>query len=245
MSIEFRKLRHDMRPSLMVGPPRDSAAEIRADLDYSELRRTRNSHQGLAQHQHLRELAVAGCNQAVMEEIGELTQLEKLELRWPMRGTESLEPLKNLKDLTYLKIDSPGAKVTDFTPILDLPKLEVLMITNAKHLFDIEWMKPMKNRLRILGLEGAIDTDQRIASLEPLREFAIEAFLCISMTLKSRDITPLETCPNLKFIDGAVIAPWAQYHALEQARPIIVCGWFDPKNWMPSWRGGPPKELLG
>ena len=234
-----------MRPRLMVGPPRDSAAEIRADLDYAELRRTGNSHQGLAQHKHLKELAVAGCNQSVMEEIGELTLLERLDLRWPMRGTENLEPLKNLKNLTYLSIDSPGAKVTDFTPILDLPKLEVLMITNAKHLFDIDWMKPMKDRLRILGLEGAIDTDQRIASLEPLQGFAIQAFLCISMTLKSRDITPLETCPNLKFIDGAVIAPWAQYHALEQARPGIVCGWFDPKNWMPSWRGGPPKELLG
>lgn len=56
-----------------------------------------------------------------MEEIGELTNFEKLELRWPMRGTENLEPLRKLKKLTYLSIDTPGAKVTDFTPICDLP----------------------------------------------------------------------------------------------------------------------------
>ena len=179
-----------------------------------------------------------------MEEIGELTNLEKLELRWPMRGTENLEPLRKLKKLTYLSIDTPGAKVTDFTPICDLPHLEVLTIENAKHIFELDWMAPMKDRLRVLGLEGAIDTNQRIASLDPLAGFTFEALQCISVTLKSKDLTPLHSCPNLRFPDGAVISDWKGYKALEAAKPDLFCGWFNAKYWHSGWRSGPPKELI-
>jgi hypothetical protein len=241
---EYRRLRHHYRPRLMVGPPRQSADEIRHDKDHAELHRTKNSHEGLSRHKQLRELAVHGCNQAVMEEIGELTNLQKLDLRWPMRGTENFEPLRNLKKLTHLWIDTPGSKVTDFTPICDLPKLEVLMIENAKHIYELNWMVPLKDRLRILGLEGAIDTDQRIASLEPLSGFKFEAFLCISMMLKSRDITSLQSCPNLRFLDGGIIASWDQYKALEAVHPDLTCQWLDPKAWSLGFRGGPPRELL-
>ncbi|MBK0399517.1 hypothetical protein H0I76_09965 [Limibaculum sp. M0105] len=154
----FRALVNRYRHRLRVGPPRKSAAEIPPDAIEAELHRVKKSHRGVGAMKQLTGLAAAAADQDFLDEIGELTELVHLDLRFPMRAPD-LAPLRNLKKLHVLQIDSPS-KVEDFRPILDLPALEVLMIENAQHLFDLEWMRPLKDRLLVLGIEGTVNKDQ-------------------------------------------------------------------------------------
>ena len=172
--------------------------------------------------------AQADAAQAFLDEICTLTDLEALDLAWPMRAPD-LAPLRNLKKLKYLGLASPS-KVRDFTPILDLPNLEILMIENAQHMTDLEWMRPLRNRLRILGVEGSFNKLQRIPSLAPLRGFAFEALFLISTTLADKDPSPLFSCPNLRFLDTARIFSWSDFDALEREMPNLVSLWFDSRQ---------------
>lgn len=102
-------------------------------------------------------MAAVAAEQDFLDEIGELTELTHLDLRFPMHAPD-LSPLRNLSKLGVLQMDSPS-KVEDFTPILDLPSLEVLLIENAQHLYEHDWMRPLKDRLFVLGLQWLVMKD--------------------------------------------------------------------------------------
>lgn len=225
------------RHRVMVGPPRESVSELKPELDYAELHRKKNSHRGIGEFKHLRKLAAGAVNQEFLDEIGQLTQLTHLDLRWPMRA-EDIAPIANLDRLEVLHMDSP-TRVEDWSPLYKLRKLRVLTIENPRKMRDIEWVTPLLGQLEVLGIEGSLDTNVSIDGIDPLRRAIFEAFFCTSMTNRSKSLAALHDCPNLKLLDGAVLAPWREYKALREAKPDIVCQWFNPNNWYKGWRDGP------
>lgn len=240
MSVDYRAMVHRYRHEVMVGPRLDSAADIRADRDYAELDRTKASHRGVGKHQQLRKLKAIDANQDFLDEIGTLTGLTHLDLRWPMRAKD-LSPLRALKDLEVLHFESASG-IEDFSPLAKLPSLKVLTIENAPKVRDLEWARPLKDRLEVFGYEGTINKNQIVTDLAPLEGFAMEAFFCTSLSNQSKDIAVFETCPQLTLIEGAVLAPWTSYRALAEKRPEITCRWFDPRSWYAGWRDGPSEQ---
>ena len=217
------------RRRLLAGPERTTPDDIKSGANEATLKRVKNSHRGIGARKDITGLAAIAVDQDFLEEIGEMSALEHLDMRFPMRATD-LSPLRKLQNLRVLQMDSPN-KITDFTPILDLPRLEVFMVENAKGLYDLEWMRPLRESLKVLGLEGSVSTDQRAASLAPLEGFGLEALFMTSAMLKDKDISPLLTCPALRVFMGTRMAPRAQYEALEAANPDLICPWFDWERW--------------
>lgn len=232
--VYYRALVNKYRDPLRVGPPRKSVAEIPEGATSAELHRVGKSHAGIAARTELTELAAVAADQNFMDEIGELSNLERLDLRFPMRAPD-LSPLTKLKKLRTLRLDG-CSKVVDFSPIAMLPALSNLQIENAQHLYDIEWIRPLKDRLFVLGIEGSVSKDQRIASFAPLGGFAFEAIFTVSIMLKDRDLTPLETCPNLHLYEGTRCAPREHFERLEKTHPEMICAWFDWDRWRPASR---------
>lgn len=187
----------------------------------------------------LRVLTAGAVDGPFLEEIGELHALEELTLEWPVTAPNLL-PLLNLRKLRRLRIDSPRA-VTDFTPLVRLPELTSLEIENAKHLHDLAWLRPFKDRLEVLGIDGSINTAQKIASLEPLDGFAFRRLTLTNVRLADKDLGPLINCRNLReLVCARFIATQADFMRLADARPDMACTWFDPDNWGPRQLRPPP-----
>ena len=215
------------------------AEDVPSDATCARLRREKTSHRGIRDRTTLRELGVHAVNQDFLEEIGELAELEYLELGWPVTATD-LAALTRLTELRILKIDSPR-NITDFTPLLALPRLERLFIENAKHLADIDWLRPLRGQVKVLGIEGSMYTTQHIASLEPLEGFALEALFLTNTQIRDQDLAPLRSMNSLRFLGTALNAPRTEFDALHAAQPQLECAWFDPKMWIGFKDPKPPK----
>jgi len=224
--LHYRQWLHVRHPDL---PFFWNGADVPPEATYARVRRKGSSHRGIGEKVALRELVAGAADQAFLDEIGGLTDLEYLDLEWPMTA-QDLSPLQALARLRTLRIDSPRA-VTDFTPLLDLPALDRLFIENARHLHTLDWMWPMKDGLVALGIEGSIWTTQRIASLAPLTGFALEAMFLTSTRLDDQDLGPLATMPHLALLETALNAPRAQFFALRDSKPRLECQWFDESRW--------------
>jgi hypothetical protein len=84
-----------------------SGEDVPMDSDAARLRRDKASYRGIGKPTALRELAASSVNQDFLDEIGQLTGLEYLELGYPVTATD-LKPLTALKSL-HLTLDSPRA----------------------------------------------------------------------------------------------------------------------------------------
>ena len=201
--------------------------------------RVKESFRGISTRKKLRALTAGAVNQDFLDEICELENLEWLELLWPVTA-ETLEGLARLTKLHRLKIDSPR-NITDFTPILKLPKLTHLEIENAKHVFDLRWIKPLKDRLDVLGIDGSINTTQKLESLDPLDGFAFSKLTLTNVSVADKDLSPLINCRNLKELRCAKsVSTFEGFMALAEARPDLACPWFDPDAWPGrKWKGAP------
>ena len=93
-------------------------------------REQKQSYRGIRAKRALRHLIVGNADQAVLDEVGQIDGLERLELEGPMLARD-LSPLLALTSLRFLSIDSPR-HLADFAPLLALPGLRTLIITNAK-----------------------------------------------------------------------------------------------------------------
>lgn len=194
-------------------------------------REDKRSYRGLSTKCYIRELVVSHADQGCIEEISGLTNMERLELSYPVTGSD-LSPLLTLHSLRHLSIDSPR-KIADFSQLLKLPALRKLMIENAKLLPDIEWLHEAHD-LEVIGIEGGMDTPAKIPSLRPLAGLrSLQAFLATSTRLADKDLMPLAECPSLRFLGIARVAPQAEFQKLMHARPDIYCSWFDPSAWKP------------
>lgn len=203
---------------------------IAPDATQGQHYRTGKSWRGLSTRQSLTFLEASAVDQGFLDEIGELANLEHLRLGWPVTAA-SLEPLTRLKKLTRLRLDSPR-NVTDFTPLTRIPALAHLDIENAKHLHDLRWLRPLKDRLVTLCLDGSINTTQKLASLDPLDSFAFEELWLVDTTVADKDLSPLITCRNLRKLRCAKsVSTFEGFMALADARPDIACDWFSPEHW--------------
>ena len=225
-NVHYRAWLHMRRPGLAHFT---SGEAVPMDAAFASLARDKASHKGIGRRSALRELSALGANQAFLEEIAELTGLEYLDLGWPVTATD-LAPLGNLANLRHLEINSPR-NIADFIPLLGLPKLERLFIENARHLHGLGWLRPLKDRLVALGIEGSLYTPQPIDSLAPLAGFALEALFLTNTRLADQDLSPIATMPNIRFLGTGLNAPRAQFFALRDARPGLKCAWFDERAW--------------
>ena len=203
--------------------------------------RKNNSFRGISTRTELRILVAGAVNQDYLDEICQLEKLEELELSWPVTA-ETLEGLTKLRRLEKLKVDSPR-NISDFTPLTKLFGLKHLAIENAKHLYNLRWMHPLKDRLESLALDGSINTTQKLESLDPLDGFAFKKLSLVSASVKDKDLSPLITCRQLKLLDCAkAVSTFDGFMALADARPDLQCQWFDP-DWWPGrkFRGGPAR----
>lgn len=214
--------------------------DVPMDANAARLGRDQASHRGIGKRTALRELAASSVNQDFLDEIGQLTALEYLELGYPMTAKD-LRPLTALRSLRHLTIDSPRA-IADFTPILELPVLERLFIENARHLTSLDWLRPLKGQLRSLGIEGSLWTKQRIPTLKPLEGFELEALFLTSTSLDDQDLSPIATMPRIKLLATGINAPRSQFEALKRAKPELQCEWFDPQAWAGMNDPKPPKR---
>lgn len=223
--------RDEFSDTLKIGP----------DAEIGVHHREKNSFRGISTRRKLRILTASAVNQDFLDEICELENLEWLELQWPVTA-ETLEGLSRLTKIHRLKIDSPR-KISDFSPILKLHRLTRLEIENAKHLHDLRWMRPLKDRLEILGLDGSINTTQKLESLDPLDGFVFEKLTLTNVSVADKDLSPLITCRNLKELRCAKsVSTFEGFMALADARPDLACDWFDPDLWPGrKFKGGPAR----
>ena len=237
LNEQYRAWLHMRRPDVVHYA---SGEDVPMDADAARLGRDKASHRGVGKRTALRELAASSVNQDFLDEIGQLTGLEYLELGYPVTATD-LRPLTAIKSLRHLTMDSPRA-ITDFTPLLELPALERLFIENARHLTSLDWLRPLKGRLKALGIEGSLWTKQRIPTLKPLEGFDLEALFLTGTSLDDQDLSPIATMPNIKFLGTAINAPRSQFEALHRAKPELECDWFDPQAWVGMNDPKPPKR---
>ncbi len=205
------------------------AAEVPPDATRALVRRVKRSHRGIGERQRLTHLIAGSVDQAYLDEICQLTGLERLELEHPVTA-RTLDGLTALRRLRHLSIDSPR-NVTDLTPLLELPALTTLLITNAKHMTDIEWLADA-HHLEVLGVEGSMWTVQRIPTLRPLGGLrGLRALFATSVRLGDTDLSPLADCPQLEMLGCARFAPREEFERLQARKPDLVCTWFRPEAW--------------
>lgn len=205
------------------------ASDIPVDATKAWIGRQKLNYRGIGERQMLKHLISGNVDQAFLDEIGGLANLERLELEWPMVAKD-LRPLAKLKKLTFLSVDSPR-NISDFRPLLDLPALRTLIITDAKKMADLNWLSEA-HHLEVIGIEGGTWSPCKIPSLAPLAGLrSLRAFLGVSTKLDDKNLQPLAACPRLEYLRIACVAPQAQFDQLQTAKPDLVCHWFRSEMW--------------
>jgi hypothetical protein len=205
------------------------ASDVPVDATKAWIGRRKLNYRGISERQSLRHLISGNVDQPFLEEIGRLGELQRLELEWPMVAKD-LTPLLAMKKLTFLSIDTPR-NISDFRPLLNLPALRTLIITNAKKMVDLTWLSGA-HHLEVIGIEGGAWNAYKIPSLSPLAGLrALRAFLGVSTELADKNLQPLADCPSLEYLRIACVAPQAQFEQLNAAKPDLICQWFRPEMW--------------
>lgn len=205
------------------------AKQVPPDAERAWVSRVKASHRGISKRITLKHLVAGSVNQDYLDEICLIDGLERLELEHPVTAT-GLDGLRSLRKLRHLSIDSPR-HVADFMPLLDLPSLKTLLITNAKHLATIDWLSGA-HHLEVVGIEGSTWTIQKIPSLLPLAGLrGLRAFFAVSTRLGDKSLASLADCPNLEFLGCANFAPREEFERLRNRKPDLVCTWFRPESW--------------
>lgn len=203
----------------------ERASDVPTDAAYVRLKRVKTSHKGVSTHGQIRELMAEGMDQAFFDEVCALTDLAVLIAPYPVT-VRDISGITALNKLHTVVLDSPR-NITDFAPLLALPNLHTLFIENAKHLTDLDIFREA-HQLRVLGIEGTMSTDQKLASVAPLAGLkCLEALFLVSVRLGNKDLTPLAKCPNLRLLTCARFAPKAAFTDLRNAAPDLACKWCD------------------
>lgn len=205
------------------------ANNIPAGASNAWLSRQKLNYRGVGKRRTLRHLISGNVDQPFLDEIGELTDLERLELEWPMVAKD-LTPLVRLENLAFLSIDSPR-NIVDFRPLLNLPSLRTLIITNPKKMTDLDWLGDA-HHLEVIGIEGGMWSPFKIPTLKPVAGLrSLKAFLGVSIKLADKNLAPLTECPRLEYLSIACVAPRAEFDELKVAKPNLVCNWFRAEMW--------------
>ena len=188
----------------LVGPRLTS----RRGRTASGFRRTKAS-SGRRRARSLRHLIAAAVIRTTRM-IAALDGLERLELEWPVTASD-LAPLRRLTRLRFLSIDSPGGTSRTSPPCSSLPSLRSLLVENAKHLSDADWLAD-GDHLEVIGLEGGMWTRSgsrasgRSAGCDRLRGLLLHRCDCATRTSR-----PSRTVRRLELLSCARFAPPARF----------------------------------
>jgi len=183
-----------------------------------------NSHRTIGRLQTLRKLSAKGVNEAFLQEISTLANLEYLEMETVT--AENLLPLTHLRNLRTLKL-AGVRKATDFEPLVKLPALKRLFVENAKHLHSLEFLAAA-NHLSAIGVEGSLWTNQNLDCLAPLSNLVqLEGLFLTSVVLREKSLWCLSQIPRLRVLECARFAPRSEFELLRRLKPDLECRWCD------------------
>jgi hypothetical protein len=206
-----------------------NANDIPAGATNAWIGRQKLNYRGVGKRRTLRHLISGNVDEPFLDEIGELSDLERLELEWPMVAKD-FTPLLGLEKLAFVSIDSPR-NIADFRPLLNLPSLRTLIITNPKKMTGLDWLCEA-HHLEVIGIEGGTWSPFIIPTLKPLAGLrSLKAFLGVSIKLADKSLAPLRECPRLEYLGISCAAPRDEFEGLMAAKPKLVCDWFRPEMW--------------
>lgn len=161
--------------------------------------------------------------QPLFDAIGELPQLQVLQLKWS--NVRQLDAIANLRALKALSIGS-STRVESIAPMTALPSLETLDIENFKLVTDFSPLLKLRS-LRGLSITGSMWSKQTIASLDPFAQMTWLTSLCID-TSHVTSIRPLDKLTNLASLGVGGRLPYEEYAWLSAKLPNTDCQWFQP-----------------
>lgn len=201
--------------------------DIPQDAKMVSFYRERRSHRGIGTRDSIKKLYATQVNQEFLSEIGQLVNLEYLEIE--VLTADDLSPLSRLINLETLKL-SGVRKATEFELLLGLQCLNRLFIENAKHLQSMDFLHEAHHLIAI-GVEGSMWTKQKIASLAPLAGLReLEALFLTSVQLRDKSLRYLADIPQLKVLECARFAPKREFENIRSLMPELDCQWCDNYN---------------
>lgn len=151
----------------------------------------------------LNDISLSRCKlDAIPQEIGKLTQLERLDLSHNELTADKLEVLSNLTNLTclYLECNPLGGKAEDYEPLTKLTKLSELKLhatdLNSGTEGVLEKIAQL-SELTILHLDGNKLGGQDFSPLSKLKNLR-ELYLTVAVTITDDFLKALATFPALE-----------------------------------------------
>jgi hypothetical protein len=215
---------------------RESLDDVPTDVEGLHFRRVKNSHHGLSRLSSLRTLWARSVDQAFLEEISALADLETLYVD----GLTAcdLTPLASNAALRRLILVG-GTKVPDLAWVGGLAAdLKLLFLERFTRCSDLSPLTALK-KLESLGFEGGMDSKARVETLAPLAKLENLRFLFLSSTrVEGHGLAPLAGLTHLERLECGGYFPDREFVELRRALPRLQCDWFDVIEKHGSIRAG-------
>ncbi len=200
-----------------------TVAGLSDDITALRFRRVKNSHRGIGRFRNLRLLVAFCVNQDCLDEIATLPGLETLYIE--ELSATNLAVLQQCHSLRRLIIRD-GTKVPSLDWVPGLPPLESFFIENFKLVRDISPLATLRS-VRALGIEGSMDTTQKIQTLAPVAELKqLEALFITNCRAEQDGFKPLHALHQLKYLEAPGFYRDAAFLSLRAALPQLECEWF-------------------
>ena len=204
-------------------PMVDALDGVPRDAEQLTFRRQGKSHGGIAELQNVRRLWAYQVNQGMIEEISQLANLEVLYVN--EMSASALGCLGRLGKLRRLILHG-GTKVEDLDWVAQLPAtLDVLYLERFARVTDISPIGKL-TRLTALGIEGGMDKQVRIETLEPLAALSNLRYLFLaSADVLTKSLAPLRQLHSLERLECTIRFPEHEFIELKRSLPKLNCDW--------------------
>ncbi|HEX7813990.1 hypothetical protein [Dyella sp.] len=201
-----------------------TAADIPPGATDVVLLRIKRSHKGIAGQPQIRRLWAHNVDQAYLDEITPLRDLESLYMtRVTATDLSALRDMPKLQSLSV--IDATKLTTLDWLP--RTPTLRALALENLKRIESVDALSSLP-QLRAVAIEGSMWTPMRIASLQPLAALhALEYVFLTNLRVADKSLEPLHGLKQLKALHCADFYNAAQFRKLALAQPRLRCDWFN------------------
>ena len=171
----------------------------------------------------MRRLWAYQVNQGMIEEISQLANLEVLYVN--EMSASALGCLGRLGKLRRLILHG-GTKVENLDWVAQLPAtLDVLYLERFARVTDISPIGKL-TRLTALGIEGGMDKQVRIETLEPLAALSNLRYLFLaSADVLTKSLAPLRQLHSLERLECTIRFPEHEFIELKRSLPKLNCDW--------------------
>lgn len=201
------------------------AEEIDPDASVVQLHRQGRSHRGIGQRRAIRTLFAYEVDQAFLDELCELDDLECLYMRG-VRAAD-LRPLERLGKLQRLVINS-ATRIEDFAWVEGLSQaLRALAIEHAPKVSQLDPLAGL-TQLGALAVEGSLQSRMKVESLAPLAGLEGLHFLFLTaLQTQDRKLEALSGLQHLKVLEFANYYADGEVERLAACLPRARCRWFE------------------